>query len=89
MALATTRWQDRLTPLDYELLLCKALVDLQARGFNIDEARKAMRRFRIKMVDPADREAKPRSRLRRLAEKASLRRTMQASKNFTFCSDYY
>jgi hypothetical protein len=53
-ALATTSWQDRLTPADYDLIR-RALMDLEARGFSIDEARRTLRRLRIKLVDPGDR----------------------------------
>ena len=54
VALATTSWSDKLTSLDYDLLK-RALADLQARGFSIDEARKTLRRLRVKLVDPGDR----------------------------------
>lgn len=54
VALATTNWSDRLTALDYDLLK-RALDDLQARGFSIAEAKKTLRKLRIKMVDPGDR----------------------------------
>lgn len=53
-ALATTSWSDRLTPADYDLIR-RALSDLEARGFSIAEARRTLRRLRIKLVDPADR----------------------------------
>jgi hypothetical protein len=53
-ALATTTWSDTLTSLDYDLLK-RALADLQARGFSIDEARRTLRRLRVKLVDPGDR----------------------------------
>jgi hypothetical protein len=58
VALATTNWRSMLTPLDYDLLQ-RALLDLQARGFSIDGAKKTMRRLRIRLVDPADREGEP------------------------------
>ncbi|WP_340672317.1 hypothetical protein [Bradyrhizobium ottawaense] len=54
-ALATTNWSDTLTGADYDLLR-RALDDLQARGFSIDEARRTLRRLRIKLVDPGDRQ---------------------------------
>lgn len=54
-ALATTSWSDTLTALDYDLIR-RALADLQARGFSIDEARRTLRRLRIKLVDPGDRQ---------------------------------
>ena len=53
-ALATTSWSDALTSLDYDLLR-RALADLQARGFSIDEARRTLRRLRMRMVDPGAR----------------------------------
>lgn len=53
-ALATTSWSDMLTPADYDLIR-RALADLQARGFSIDEARKTLRRLRVRLVDPGDR----------------------------------
>ncbi|SDJ74138.1 hypothetical protein SAMN05216338_106313 [Bradyrhizobium sp. Rc2d] len=55
VALATTSWQDRLTGADYDLIR-RALMDLEARGFSIAEARKTLRRLRIKLVDPGDRQ---------------------------------
>ncbi|QOZ78858.1 hypothetical protein XH83_27720 [Bradyrhizobium sp. CCBAU 53351] len=54
-ALATSSWSDMLTPADYDLLR-RALADLQARGFSIEETKKTMRRLRIRMVDPGDRQ---------------------------------
>lgn len=54
VALATTSWSDKLTSADYDLIR-RALDDLQARGFSIEEAKKTMRRLRIKMVDPRER----------------------------------
>lgn len=54
-ALATSSWSDRWTALDYDLLR-RALDDLKARGFSIDEARRTLRRLRIKLVDPGDRQ---------------------------------
>jgi hypothetical protein len=54
VALATTSWSDKLTKLDYDLLT-RALMDLEARGFSLDEAKKTMRRLRIRLVDPGDR----------------------------------
>jgi hypothetical protein len=53
-ALATTRFRAQLTPNDLDLLQ-RALLDLKARGFSIDEAKRTLRRLRIKMLDPADR----------------------------------
>lgn len=55
VALATSSWSDRLTSLDYDLIR-RALDDLKARGFSIDEARRTLRRLRIKLVDPGDRQ---------------------------------
>lgn len=55
VALATSNWHDRLTPADYDLLR-RALQDLQARGFSIEEAKRTLRRLRIKLVDPGDRQ---------------------------------
>lgn len=53
-ALATSSWSDRLTALDYDLLR-RALDDLKARGFSIEEAKKTLRRLRVRLVDPGDR----------------------------------
>ena len=53
-ALATTSWQDKLTGADYDLIR-RALMDLEARGFSIAEARKTLRRLRVRMVDAGDR----------------------------------
>jgi len=53
-ALATTSWSDRLTPADYDLIH-RALDDLKARGYSIDETRKTLRRLRVRTVDPGDR----------------------------------
>lgn len=58
VALATTDWRSELTSLDYDLLR-RALLDLQARGFSIDGAKKTMRRLRIRLIDPADRAGEP------------------------------
>ncbi|MHC2844913.1 hypothetical protein [Bradyrhizobium diazoefficiens] len=55
VALATTSWSDRLTSLDYDLIR-RALADLEARGFSIEEAKRTLRRLRIKLVDPGDRQ---------------------------------
>lgn len=55
VALATTSWSDPLTKADYDLL-SRALLDLQARGFSISETKKTMRRLRIRLVDPGDRQ---------------------------------
>ncbi|MDT4740254.1 hypothetical protein [Bradyrhizobium sp. WYCCWR 12699] len=55
VALATSSWSDKWTSLDYDLLR-RALDDLKARGFSIDEARRTLRRLRIKLVDPGDRQ---------------------------------
>jgi len=55
VALATTSWSDKLTALDYDLIR-RALDDLQARGYSIEEARKTLRRLRVRMVDPGDRQ---------------------------------
>lgn len=54
-ALATTSWSDKLTGADYDLIR-RALADLEARGFSIVEARKMLRRLRLKLVDPGDRD---------------------------------
>ena len=54
-ALATTAFRSQLTPGDLNLLQ-RALLDLKARGFSIDETKRTLRRLRIRMVDPADRE---------------------------------
>ncbi|MEZ0059837.1 hypothetical protein [Bradyrhizobium ottawaense] len=55
VALATSSWSDRLTSLDYDLLR-RALDDLQARGFSVEETKKTMRRLRLRLVDPGDRQ---------------------------------
>lgn len=54
-ALATSSWSDMLTPADYDLIR-RALVDLEARGFDPKEVRKTMRRLRLRLVDPGDRQ---------------------------------
>jgi len=61
VALATT---DRLAGLsDQEYGLLKRMVaDLHARGFDVREALKTMRRLRNKLVDPADRNGEPTER---------------------------
>lgn len=53
-ALATTSWSDKLTSADYDLIR-RALMALEARGFSIAEAKRTLRRLRIRMVDPGDR----------------------------------
>lgn len=53
-ALATTSWSDGLTGADYDLLR-RALMDLEARGFSIEEAKRTLRRLRLRLVDPGDR----------------------------------
>ena len=53
-ALATTSWQSHLTPADFDLIR-RALDDLTARGYDIKEVTKTLRRLRNRMVDPADR----------------------------------
>jgi hypothetical protein len=55
VALATTSWANRISKLDYELWE-RTKLDLQARGFSVGEAKRALRKLRIKMLDPADRE---------------------------------
>lgn len=55
VALATTSWSDRLTSADYDLIR-RALDALQARGFSIEEAKRTLRRLRIRLVDPGDRQ---------------------------------
>lgn len=57
VALATTNWSDKLTSLDYDLIR-RALNDLKARGYSIDEAKNTLRRLRVRMVDPGDRAGK-------------------------------
>jgi hypothetical protein len=55
VALATTSDVGRMTRADFDLLR-RALLDLEARGFSMTEARNVMRRLRIRMVDPAVRQ---------------------------------
>jgi hypothetical protein len=55
VALATTPRLNTLTRSDFDLIR-RALLDLQARGFDMAEARKTMRRLRSRLMDPADRE---------------------------------
>jgi len=55
VALATTSWANRITKLDYELWE-RTKLDLQSRGFSVGEAKKTLRKLRIKMLDPADRD---------------------------------
>lgn len=40
-------------------LVGRMLVDLQARGFSIEEAKKVLRRMRTRYVDPGDRAGEP------------------------------
>lgn len=61
MALATTKWSDALTPLDY-LLIRKALEGLEARGFSREEAKNALRRLREKELPSADRKSEDANR---------------------------
>jgi hypothetical protein len=55
VALATTRNLRSFT-VDDQRLVQRALHDLKDRGFSIDEALKTLRRLRIKMVDPSERQ---------------------------------
>ena len=55
VALATTSNLRELT-MDDQRLVQRALHDLKARGFSIDEAKATLRRLRIRMVDPMDRQ---------------------------------
>ncbi len=55
VALATTPGISELTSHDLGIL-DGALHDLHARGFSIEEAKATMRRLRIRMLDPADRQ---------------------------------
>jgi hypothetical protein len=54
-ALATLQWSTPFSKIDCELLE-RALADLKERGFDIDEVRKTLRRLRIKLVEPEDRQ---------------------------------
>lgn len=54
-ALITSRMSE-LTFTDRDLL-ARALMDLQARGFSVVEAKATLRRMRNRYVDPADRDA--------------------------------
>lgn len=54
VALATSRLED-LTR-DDRLLVMRALHFLQANGFSIDEAKATLRRMRLRLVDPLDRD---------------------------------
>jgi hypothetical protein len=55
VALATTSRLADLTPEDCQLVQ-RALHFLRANGFDIGEAKRTLRRMRIRLVDPADRE---------------------------------
>jgi hypothetical protein len=54
-ALVTTPYLDDLTKADRNLV-GRMLLDLQARGFSIAEAKRTLRRIRNRELDPADRE---------------------------------
>jgi hypothetical protein len=55
VALATTSRLDDLTVADRQLVQ-RALAFLTANGFDVAEAKATMRRMRLKLVDPADRD---------------------------------
>ncbi|WP_249134443.1 hypothetical protein [Bradyrhizobium japonicum] len=56
-ALVTAR-RDELTRTDSDLV-GRMLVDLQSRGFSIEQAKSTLRRMRTRYVDPADRAGEP------------------------------
>ncbi|WP_375312807.1 hypothetical protein WHZ77_05875 [Bradyrhizobium sp. A5] len=61
MALVYSLITSRLSALTFtdEDIVGRALLDLQARGFSITEARNTLRRLRNRYVDPGDREGEP------------------------------
>jgi hypothetical protein len=61
MALVYSLITSRLSELTWtdKDILARALQDLQARGYDLHEAKATLRRLRNRMVDPGDRQGEP------------------------------